>query len=74
MFNEPNTPDSPQHEDTHIYTTVHTYTCTYTYTAAVGPAGLRLLAADMESPDADSYRNKHGLSIHLHIYSWNNFI
>lgn len=37
----------------------------YTYTATVGPAGLRLLVADMKSPDADSCRNRHGLSIHL---------
>lgn len=41
----------------------------HAHTAAVGPQGLSLLATEIESPAADSYRNKHGLSIHLHIYS-----
>lgn len=66
MFNEPNTPDSPQHEDTHTYThgCMDTHMHMHARTAAVGPEGLRLLATDMETPAAASYRSKHGLSIY----------
>lgn len=64
MFNEPNTPDSPHHEDTHMHRGRHAHTHTHkpmllALQASVGPTGLCLLAADMESTAADSYRNKY---------------
>lgn len=73
MFNEPNTPDSPQHEGahtltlartpTHTGTDVYIHVHTHAHAHTTGPAGLYLLVSDIESPAAANYSGKHGESI-----------